>query len=185
MPAPTLNCPTCGQMDMVQKVSAIYSTGISSGSFAGPSTGAALMADGTATLVGGITSLKGTSQTALSRRLAPPEQPTYRPFSWFAVCIALVSFLIAMPFAFLGIILQSGSDLFVALLFGSIGVGIIYAAYAGVNNRKASARAAMPIWNKAMERWYALYYCARDDIVFVPGEGRSGHAEGLRSLLYE
>lgn len=27
-----------------------------------------------------------------------------------------------------------------------------------------------PRWEKAMDRWRRLYYCARDDGVFIPGE---------------
>ncbi len=72
-------CPKCNHLDMIQKVSAVYSTGIATGTYAGPSGGlATTIGSGKPAIVGGYTLLHGSSQTALSHKLAPPSKPEYK-----------------------------------------------------------------------------------------------------------
>ncbi len=40
-------------------------------------------------------------------------------------------------------------------------------------------------WERAMERWNQLYYCARDDCVFVPGENTSASTSKMKEYLYK
>ena len=77
MASQQLVCPKCGQIDMVQKVSAVYSACISSGNFQGNTVGGANTSGGQTTVMGATTNLKGTNQSHLSQRLSPPSRPTY------------------------------------------------------------------------------------------------------------
>jgi flavin-dependent dehydrogenase len=40
-------------------------------------------------------------------------------------------------------------------------------------------------WERAMERWNQLYYCARDDCVFIPGENTSAPISKMKEYLYK
>lgn len=40
-------------------------------------------------------------------------------------------------------------------------------------------------WEKAMERWNKLYYCGRDDCVFLPGTNTSAPITDMYKYLYE
>lgn len=43
----------------------------------------------------------------------------------------------------------------------------------------------IPAWNGAMRKWNALYYCARDDCVFIPGQGISVASSQTYNFLYQ
>ncbi len=40
------------------------------------------------------------------------------------------------------------------------------------------------LWQRAVERWQAAYYCHRDDCVFVPGENRAYSIERVHELWW-
>lgn len=40
-------------------------------------------------------------------------------------------------------------------------------------------------WERAVQRWNQLYYCARDDCVFIPGENNSAPVTQLKEYLYQ
>jgi hypothetical protein len=42
-----------------------------------------------------------------------------------------------------------------------------------------------PRWQRAKERWEQLYYCLRDDTVFIPAENRAIHAADMEKYLYD
>jgi hypothetical protein len=41
----------------------------------------------------------------------------------------------------------------------------------------------MDAWDKAMSRWNQLYYCGRDDCVFIPGAGTSAPPVNIKEYL--
>jgi hypothetical protein len=43
----------------------------------------------------------------------------------------------------------------------------------------------LPRWQRAQERWQQLYYCLRDDTVFIPAENRAIHAADMEKYLYD
>lgn len=45
-------------------------------------------------------------------------------------------------------------------------------------------RDELPRWERARGRWERLYYCMRDETVFMPGENRAVRAEDLERYLY-
>jgi hypothetical protein len=40
-------------------------------------------------------------------------------------------------------------------------------------------------WKAAKERWNKMYYCHRDDVIFIPGENSLGTPEQLEALCFE
>jgi len=43
----------------------------------------------------------------------------------------------------------------------------------------------MPKWRSAMNRWNNLYYCKRDDLIFIPGEGTSDSIDNMMDYIYK
>jgi hypothetical protein len=48
----------------------------------------------------------------------------------------------------------------------------------------AECEREMPQWERAMARWEQLYYCPKDDVVFIPGEGEPVLADNIDELVY-
>ena len=46
-------------------------------------------------------------------------------------------------------------------------------------------RDELPPWQHAKERWEQLYYCMRDDTVFIPAEKKAIHADDMVKYLYD
>ena len=49
-----------------------------------------------------------------------------------------------------------------------LGIGLIALCIYLDNKSKKEVHEQIPIWERAMQKWNSLYYCARDDIVFIP-----------------
>lgn len=169
-----LNCPKCGQVDMVQKVSTIYFGGITTTSLSGPSVGGAVsIGEGQASVGGGLTTLKGGSQSLLSNRLAPPPQPSAEGTHVTLICAA-IAFLCIGSLLFIRGFVNSDEESFGIITGGlalfSIGIAICGISYNAVKEGKREAKLRISQWEKAMTRWNELYFCARDDGVFDPNE---------------
>ncbi len=88
----------------------------------------------------------------------------------------------------LGSIMGIFFGLFVASMFALIGF-IIYKYYLPkekMNNDKKNAnnKQIMQNWEKAMERYNKLYYCQRDDCVYILGENRSIPVGYMKEILF-
>lgn len=63
-------------------------------------------------------------------------------------------------------------------------VGIIL-HFVELDKRRQDARKHLiPKWETAAEKWNRLYYCGREDIVFIPGQGVSVPAGTMETFLY-
>jgi hypothetical protein len=51
-----------------------------------------------------------------------------------------------------------------------------------INNYKVEVNRENQKWERAMSRYEHLYYCQRDDCIFVQGEGTSAPIIGLRNI---
>lgn len=83
------------------------------------------------------------------------------------------------------------------LCFGALGIGSIFWLGAKVrkrfdhdmknyNEKKAVFdRDALPRWRRAKERWEQLYYCMRDETVFIPAENKAIQADDMEKYLYD
>lgn len=130
-------------------------------------------------------------QTALASQLTSPEEPDTgrRPNIGIVTVTLFVSTLI---FAYLFVVLLSTTSktnnlgfAFVIPLLMSIFFGFLF----GVERRSARALALRQQelrarWERAMARWQELYYCARDDRVFIPGEHQAVPVAQMHDLLY-
>jgi hypothetical protein len=207
-------CPKCNKDDSIQKLSAILATGISTGSYSGPS-GGYVTVDGKSTNVSGYSHLSGSSVTELAKLVSPPDSPNKPVKSMWgrviAATIVLVTFFCVIQ-PFLGIIFGITAfflgDNFLeeygnspTLILGALvlfGISIVILVLAGkISTQKLDKSAeikyqealgeysiAKPKWNSAMEKWKRSYYCHRDSLVFDSEGQDSCEPTNLDEYLY-
>jgi hypothetical protein len=190
----TLNCPHCGQIDKVQKVSALFSQGTSHTSYETPSA-AVRIKD---TTFYGTQEHTAISRTALSQRLMPPSQPDIqRPKKNLGVTNKLVGYrnagigcILSLVIGIAGMYIAGRVDGTTSLLTwcGDIGIALILimtfvsikqiVSIAKGNESKEHYEVEMDWYNRkireyenAQRRWDSAYYCGRCDGVFIPGLG--------------
>lgn len=133
----SLICPNCHQIDRVQKVSSIYSSGVASRNYSG-----SVISDSSDGLAFGSTQMRGTSTILISQRLAPPVKPEYSP-DFFSVFLG---------FGLGGLMVIGGILSFSLLGILSVlaGLALIYWGNAMNNHAKTKAQKDIPIWNEKM-----------------------------------
>jgi hypothetical protein len=80
----------------------------------------------------------------------------------------------------------------------AVGLGIYLVVRSGKNKRAQLAEYQQRVqeeiterqriqadWKRAMQRWTQLYYCGRDDCVFIPGESSSAPISMMKEYLYK
>jgi hypothetical protein len=60
---------------------------------------------------------------------------------------------------------------------------VVYGRRSGGRHRQKYA-IEKPRWDRAVHRWERLYYCARDDGVFIPGETPFIPIDKMQEFLY-
>jgi hypothetical protein len=143
-------CPVCGRNDQIQKVSGVVSSG-------------------TATYSG---------STVLSDRLRMLSEPSA---DTTAGCIAGwltaigVFCCVAVPFDLLSMVMGrpfSQSDAALALVAEIIlafpAFGIAWILFSAQSKQNRAAETKHQQWAAARAKWDTLYYCFRDDVVFLP-----------------
>jgi hypothetical protein len=132
----TPTCPVCHQSDEVKTMQAAYDSGVS--------------------------------------RCAPPDLPTrnVRMFSYITACIILVGICVFLIITLIGgqenrfpQVLQLTLLIITLLVIISV-LGISYYAFQRIVRGDNEAAELYPAYDKAMDRWRHLYYCARNDTVF-------------------
>lgn len=176
-------CPKCGCADAVRKVSAIVSKGTWSSETAGIGLG---LGDRSLDLMPFIGT--STSRSALAAMLVPPAKPA-KPlgYGWAAAFtvgrLALVLFvgllltgatLFSLP---LLINTYSANRMLLLVPFATVALFIMAALLWIARSAIRDVRAArgdrdsyedrLQAWQRAAEGWENLYYCARDDGVFM------------------
>lgn len=206
VPAESGSCPKCGKGDAVRKVSAVVNAGVSSGSYSGhvwtdegfdsvsltgrtqtttsrllsppkePSSvtwlGRILTGWGLGFLlfIGGgclcvlVPSLLLVGPSLLAELAAEPVD-----YGAYGVAgLATVPFLLIIPL--LSVFVQGALPLLVG------------------NRMRRSKQRKYPIekerWERAVARWQRLYYCFRDDGVFIPGETPFMPIDSMQEFLY-
>jgi hypothetical protein len=178
---PTTNsfhCPLCQSIDAVTKVSSIVDGGSATsvgyhtaGRFSGTS----------------VT----TSTTALARKLAPPSLPRFRVaadgFNGLAVtllillgvCFAAMGWLVGRPST------NETNNTLPSLLLILVGLGFVLYPIIGFTVVALIRKKKRPRWEQARATWERLYYCARNDVVFLPSAPQHCvPASQLSNLLY-
>ncbi len=187
-----LNCPLCGQLDRVEKVTSVYNAGFSMGNYAGTSIGVG-SAGGRLVVTGSSTHLTGTQQTLISQRLAPPLSPVQRHMNdgsaWPALFVPCLIFTIIFGGCFLLLLGNSIASAFKFILlipvglFGGMAVIFLLMMIRASHKKRSMIETETPYWQRAMEKWDRLYFCHRDDVVFSPQSGRYVRMEQMSSLL--
>lgn len=180
-------CPNCGRNDKSKKVSAIIRKESSS----------------------------GTNASLLSQHLAPPIKPIINYFPPkkrpIPLGIGTMLFIVVFFIFMCGMCLTSaphGSDGYYISIV-SIGIALILlipSVYFGMNeydvrkerdleHKKQIAdyfkkyeqeiNDSNKLWEQAIKRWDLLYYCERDDCVFITGENMSAPVSQMKDLLYK
>jgi hypothetical protein len=175
-------CPVCGHIDMVQKVSTVAGASTSNIDLSGSST-AIGVAGGPLALMGGYSTFSGQQQTHLGERLAPPPPPSYKPVSRGGSLLGMSS---ALLFLFYGFISLNTSDPFSWLIVAAGCIFVLLSVIVPIllgTKRRAVAASRLPRWKQAMSTWHLLYYCHRDDLVFVPGTSHYVSSYQMHQLL--
>ncbi len=197
-----LACPSCHQVDQVQKVSVVHESGISTNRYSAQTGGAAYSfgRGGGWTVGGAQTSGTARSQTTLSQRLAPPAQRTSTGIDNGCLAISCSGWMLLVLIAIAamsglsslthggaggvgGALVGIGAAAFLGLLFTRREFSVTRNTLRGIDTRRREA--LYKSWQSARERWQRLYYCHRCDQVFFPGETLSTPASQMESLLYQ
>ena len=151
-----------------------------------------------------------TVQTSdLARHLAPPPRPAAQPKgevktlllpALLAAIILAVIGACGFIFSVAGIFNSNSSSSTSSAIGGAVFCGLLPLLVAAVlfvlwfflrkNNKEkevqelASINNADQLWQDAMSRWEKLYYCGRDDIIFIPGEKTSAAVGDMCAYLY-
>jgi hypothetical protein len=56
-------------------------------------------------------------------------------------------------------------------------------AFAACTRSREQLKARLPEWRIAMDRWRLVYYCSRDDLVFLPSQGTAVSPDAMAELL--
>jgi hypothetical protein len=146
----TIVCPECEKDDMIQKVSAMYSSGIS-------------------------------TFTPLAQKLAPPAEPQ-KPSPIGCMTILSATILSMLGGTFCQLIF--GNDIFSSIVGIVVFVWFLVFSERNVAKKREAYNALMPLWTQRKAKWNELYYCARNDCVFYPNEGKAISADSMNELIY-
>ncbi len=175
-------CPSCGRADLVEKVSTIYIAGLEAKR---KSTSTEVRSLGSSQ---SLSSIPAADLTTLAHRLAPPsgEKQVTRPVH---PDIVVATFSL-MALVFLrGIYSSQPSMMMPTLVF----LAVAYVAYfwqrkaltAKFENQHAARQVKDESVRRGIERWMRLYYCARDDGLFEPGDNHLTPADQIAGLLFK
>ena len=125
------------------------------------------------------------SHTALSQKLSPPVRPIYRTPYGIVTKIAIGICGSLVLWALIAVLEGAILALLGCLFYGSILGVIVFYKESVARKRRAAFDAAMSIYTAAYSKWHQLYYCARDDTVFIPGSPAPWvPASQMQKLLY-
>jgi len=178
-------CPVCGRNDEVKKVSAILTNQTQSMNGVTIEKHSYHDKDGNLYTSTSKVPFTGTQASVLAIKLQPPVEPkpkqkgSIRPSG--CLSSSAILFLIALPIGFFSVALgYGGTTLAWVLGFSSVILGLFLLVQAIRVTKKEKVELAAevkqireqdyPKWKKAIERWKKLYYCFRDDCIFIPGE---------------
>jgi hypothetical protein len=205
-------CPLCKRNDQVEKVSAILNKQTSQSDGYTPQQEVYSDSDGHAHSRTVNVPTHTTHKTDLARRLDPPQEPDEPKGGcvWIIFVIAIILSVPVFVCTFMGI---AGISFGFSPLFGKESLAQILvfipplfcASIAALfiliimflvwkySKKKDEARVIQEKiifaqkyrdWQQAYSRYVNLYYCGRDDIVFIPGEKTSANVVHMMEYLY-
>jgi hypothetical protein len=124
----------------------------------------------------------------LARYLASPLPPPAVPIKSGGINFLLLFSIIVM---FIGIILLFKSNFVLGIIFALIAVGGFFLwrssrrkAQEKTRQQQSDINNGYKKWKQAISRWEKLYYCGRDDIIFIPGEKTSASVADMFAYIY-
>ncbi|MGA2489109.1 MAG: hypothetical protein ABSF99_02825 [Anaerolineales bacterium] len=175
-------CPLCKRNDRSEKVSAIIKSQTGQSESVVQQQRVYTDSKGHAHLQTVNVPVKTVQTSDLARRLAPPPSPLI-PSKVRSTRSLLIISIISMVLGIVGIVLAStnSSDYAVCGVSGVILIPVAIVLFLvwviprkkrqeKAMQQQASLNNAYQQWKQATSRWEKLYYCERDDIVFIPGE---------------
>lgn len=119
--------------------------------------------------------------TPIAEKLAPPSMPHINGNA--LGCISIIILFLLFYVFLLGPFLQGNFPVVNVLVFL-----VIASAFGAWNIKAASARraklaVAMSRWESIISKWNRLYYCYRNDVIFIPGEPESCLPASQMSML--
>jgi hypothetical protein len=173
------SCPNCGKITGVAKVSALYHKAQAAD---GNIEGMSQRQDGYRRYGRGAVIDRPKSEMA--QKMSPPLKPTttlnanssfFGAAGGSVVAAALMSF--ALTFIFGGGSMTATLPLlFLIFMVGST----VY-----VQRKRVEAFKKIPFWEKAMDRWDEMYYCANCDGLYIPWERKFVPAAQMQALAYQ
>ncbi len=163
-------CPVCSQFDRVDKVSTIYMEGIGEKRFPFAKDPGKKNPDGSRPRA---TKIPYPELQPLSRKLAPPSSGKAMPTRPVHPDMVVTVFSCIAPLFLYGIWIQQRA-VFVPVLILLAGIYGLYfykrkAVIAKFEGQQAAKREAQARIERGIKTWMRLYYCARDEGVFLPG----------------
>ncbi|MGB8214489.1 MAG: hypothetical protein WCE68_13105 [Anaerolineales bacterium] len=197
-------CPLCKRNDRSEKVSGILTGQTTRSESIIPEQQVYTDSQGHAHTKSVNVPVRSVQTSDLARRLTPPDRPAAAAKGGSAIFILIAGIILAILgicglFVSITGLGSSSSPSQSSILAGSLICGAIPFIFAAVLliywffsqkeekekavQKQASAAAAAQQWQAAMARWEKLYYCARDDVVFIPGEGTSATLADMPGYL--
>lgn len=195
-----LVCPKCGRADAIRKVTSIVDEGTTYTD--SNRLGMSIRGDDTQ-FYNGLG--RSVSRTELASALESPRKPT-QPFrrGWSGIfpnfhwnCAGSILGVIILGAVCSFPLLQTTYRENPLLIFVPVVIllfsAIVLIRWAWISSRRETrtlleAEAQYPLqveaWKRALERWKQLYYCQRDDGVFIPAQTRLIHVNEMRAFLY-
>lgn len=190
-------CPVCHQNDKVEKISAIYQHGSQRNKMSIPVANISRDSDNHYSSYTTYEKATGFSETQLAQRFRPPEKPTPPDRSFFRPGIYNQKNGCFLIFLFIILILvvsaifaqlaydNWGNDPLSTIIGAILGfIIMLFVAYRSMKSFNSERRGiekaeddqyqnALTKWKEEMERWDSMYYCFRDDKVFIQGKSSS------------
>jgi len=169
-----ITCPVCGLSDQVEKVSTIYMSGI---------------ADKRSPEIGQATLIPRQKLRSLSKLLAPPSSGKSVPIRPVHPDTVVIVFSCVLPFFLIGILKQQSLMIIpvVLVLAGLYGLYFfkrkaVIAKFEGEQDKQHQEQVRI---ERAIKTWMRLYYCDRDEGVFLPGKDELVPPEQMTSYLMQ
>jgi len=183
-----MRCPDCGQTDLVAKVSEIYVAGVEL-KLRRSKKGAPVDSTAAASPPPFWKEMPSQELQALSRQFAPPasgKQSTFKPVN---PDLMVAAFSLIAPVFLYGVLTTQKPAFLPALLALAVFFlfyfwkrkGLIAKFDKMIQAQKTSEQRV----KRGIERWLKLYYCARDDVVFKPGDGSGTSADQIAGVLMQ
>ena len=169
-----ITCPVCGLSDQVEKVSTIYMSGI---------------ADKRSPEIQQATKIPNPKLRSLSQLLAPPSSGKSAPLRPVHPDTVLIFFSCVLPFFLFGILKQQPIMIIPVLLVLAGLYGLYFfkrqVVIAKFERQQDNQRQSQVRVERGIKTWMKLYYCDRDEGIFLPGKDELIPPEQMMGYLLQ